>query len=85
MFAECMYVRAILQEFKCGVGVTQRIQGSVLPILVLQQTCVTHQPPECAVQAWRLIAVTEPEQLVGHPLCECRFKRQVTDVSLSCV
>lgn len=24
-----------------------------------------HQSPECTVKAWRLVAVTEPEQLVG--------------------
>jgi hypothetical protein len=52
-----VYVSAATQEFKGGVGVTQGIQGSVLPILVLQQARVTHQPPKYAVQAWRFLQV----------------------------
>ena len=75
LLAERVYVSVPTQEFKCGVGVTQRIQGSVLSVLVLQQARVTHQPPESAAQAWRLVAVTEPEQLVGQTLYKCRLKR----------
>ena len=83
LLAERVYVSAPTQEFKSGVGVPQRLQRPVLPILVFQQARVTHQSHECAVQGWRLVAVTEHEQLVGHTLGECLFKRQCTDVLLA--
>jgi len=61
-----VYVSVPTQEFKSGVGVTQAVKRSVLPILVLQQARVTHQPPECAVQTGWLVAVTEPEHHDRH-------------------
>jgi len=80
-----VYVSAPTQEFKCGVGVPQAVERSVLSILILQQARIPHQTPECAVQTGRLVAVTEPEQLVRHSFSECRFKRHTVDVPLPCV
>ena len=82
MLAQFVDVRAIPQQFQRGVGVTQRIKRPILPILVLQQACVTDPPPESAVQIGQLVAVTETEQLVGHTQSKFRFKRQVTNVFL---
>ena len=50
LLAECVYVSAPTQEFKGGVGVTQAVERTVLPILVLQQALVKHQMTKSAVQ-----------------------------------
>jgi hypothetical protein len=36
------------------------------------QATFTHQPPECAIQAEWLIAITKAEQLVWRTLSKCR-------------
>ena len=80
MLAQRVNVSASTQDFKCGVGVNQRIQGPVLPIHVFQQACVPHGLSKCAVEAWRLVAVSEPEQFVGHTLCSV-LQRDSQDVN----
>ncbi len=60
-----MHVSATTQEFKDGVGVTQAVDRTVLPILVLKQARVKHQMTKSAVQPVLLLAITEVEKHAG--------------------
>jgi hypothetical protein len=65
LLAERVDVSAQKLELKGSLGVTRAEERPVLCILVLQQACITHQPPKSAVQSRRLAAVTHLEQMCG--------------------
>jgi hypothetical protein len=65
LFAQCMDVYLTTQHIHSGVGVSQPIARSFLPILVFQQTFASHAPKKCAVQDEWLIAVTDTNNLWG--------------------
>ena len=63
-----MDVCLVFQQFQRGVGVAQAIQRSILALSIRQQATILHQPFKNPIQAGRLVAIGEHENLLTRVL-----------------